>query len=184
MKQLPFNGKKSKPAGLRKDYWSQLARIDVGEGQGGVGRSIYAKLRELKHLHEVSWGDEIRYKTTDEFTARQRREVNAAEANGNEFRPARNKKERGAALNAQKQNAVADLAAILAGQGRGNLVAAQGEDGASTLSSVTVHWANDQDKNYAETWSSNVTHGLLETPTYVGGTAEPAPPKAPEATTA
>jgi hypothetical protein len=34
-----------------------------------------------------------------------------------------------------------------------------------------VNWANDQDKNYAEEWSVNVSHGLFEEPSYVSEAA-------------
>lgn len=153
-----------------------MARIEVGEGQGSVGRSIYAKLRELKHLHEVAWGDEFRYKTQDEFTDNDRKLVKRAEKNDNEHRPVRGRKERGFALNAQKHNTIADLAVVLAGQGRGNLVAPVAEDGTpGPLGSVTVRWANDQDKNYAESWSNNVTHDMLEQPAYVSESVEATP---------
>ena len=33
-------------------------------------------------------------------------------------------------------------------------------------------WANDQDKEYAQEWSENVTHGLFEKPTYVSKPVE------------
>lgn len=163
LKQLPFNGKKTKPAKLRKDYWSPLATIEFPQGQGSIGRSVFQKLRELKHLHEVAWTEEVRYKTPDEFTDKQKLRHAEEEAKGNSYRPIRTKQERGFALNAQKANSIADIAAVLAGQGRGNKVAAAPEK----LVPVTVNWANDQDKGFAEEWSTNVTHGLFEEPAYV-----------------
>lgn len=125
---------------------------------------MFQKLRELKHLHEVAWTEEVRYKTPDEFTDKQKLRHAEEEAKGNSYRPIRTKQERGIALNAQKANSIADIAAVLSGQGRGNKVTA---DGAKDLVPVTVNWANDQDKGFAESWSTNVTHGLFEEPAYV-----------------
>ncbi|KLU84259.1 hypothetical protein MAPG_03304 [Magnaporthiopsis poae ATCC 64411] len=98
LKQLPFNGKKTKPAKLRKDYWKPMAIIKFQEGDGDIGRSVLQKLREFRRLHELSWGYQ-----TDEFYAM-------------------SKKDRGKALNNQKPNTVADIAAVLGGAGRGNLI--------------------------------------------------------------
>lgn len=172
LKQIPYNGKKLKPATLRPDYWSPMATIELAPGQGSVGRSIFQKLRELKHLHEVAWPEDVRYKAESEYTKEDMDKAKKAREEGYEYRPMRSKRERGIALNAQRTNSIADLAAVLAGQGRGNKV--QGGEG---LVPVKVRWANDQDKNYAESWSSNVTHDLFEVPTYVLGDA----PKEPTA---
>lgn len=164
LKQLPFNGKKTKPAKLRKDYWSPMAIIDLGKGQGSVGRSVFQKLRELKHLHEVSWGDEIRLKSEKEFTKADKKKIADELEKGNpDFRPWRSIKQRGWALNAQKKNAIADMATVLGGAGPGNkLVISEGN-----LVPVTINWANDQDREYAEEWSDNVTHDLFDEPSYV-----------------
>lgn len=170
LKQLPFNGKKTKPAKLRKDYWSPLAIIEFPEGQGSVGRSVFQKLRELKHLHEVQWHDDVRYKTEKEYTKEELKRAQKAKAEGREPpRLLRTVKQRGWALNAQKKNAIADMAAVLSGFGPGNRMIAAGEtgEGAKALLPVTVNWANDQDRNYAEEWSGNVTHGLFEEATYI-----------------
>ncbi|UKZ71425.1 mitochondrial 54S ribosomal protein mL67 [Trichoderma atroviride] len=173
LKQLPFNGKKTKPAKLRKDYWSPLAHIRFQPGQGSVGRSVLQKLRELKHLHEVAWTDELRHKRPEEFSSQDKKKIAAEKDKGIDYQPIRSKQERGIALNAQKKNAIADIAAVLAGQGRGNkIVAAETEGGDKELVDVTVSWANDQDKKFAESWSKNVTHTVFEVPTYIGGEAE------------
>ncbi|KIE00301.1 hypothetical protein MAJ_03539, partial [Metarhizium majus ARSEF 297] len=176
LKQLPFNGKKTKPAKLRKDYWSPMALIQFPEGQGAVGRSVYQKLRELKHLHEVSWTDEFRYKSPQEFTAADKMKIAQEKASGNGYKPVRSKAERGIALNAQKTNSIADMAAVLAGHGNGNeiAVANTATDGQPDLIQVSIRWANDQDKEYAEAWSKNVTHALFDEPAYTSGKeAEP-----------
>ncbi|KAL6871883.1 transcriptional regulation of mitochondrial recombination domain-containing protein [Trichoderma novae-zelandiae] len=173
LKQLPFNGKKTKPAKLRKDYWSPLAHIRFQPGQGSIGRSVFQKLRELKHLHEVAWSDEMRHKRPEEYNSQDKKKIAEEKEKGFDYQPIRSKKERGIALNAQKKNAIADMAYVLAGGGRGNkLVTAETDKGDKELVDVTVNWANDQDKKYAESWSENVTHSLLEVPAYTTGELE------------
>ncbi|KAG5985392.1 hypothetical protein E4U55_003620 [Claviceps digitariae] len=163
LKQLPFNGKKTKPAKIRKDYWSPMAMIQFPKGQGEVGRSVYQRLRELKHLHEVAWTPDFRYKLPKEFTEADKKKIAEQKANGKEYKPVRSKAERGVALNAQKTNSIADMAAVLAGMGNGNKVnvasSAKGEE--PKLVPVEVRWSNDQDREYAESWSTNVLHGLF-----------------------
>lgn len=127
----------------------------------------------MKHLHEVAWTDELRHKRPEEFTSEDKKKIAAEKDKGIDYQPIRSKQERGIALNAQKKNAIADIAAVLAGQGRGNkIVAAETEGGDKELVDVTVNWANDQDKKFAESWSKNVTHSLFEVPTFVGGEPE------------
>ncbi|QPH16468.1 hypothetical protein C2857_001126 [Epichloe festucae Fl1] len=176
LKQLPFNGKKTKPAKIRKDYWSPMAMIRFPKGRGDVGRSVYQKLRELKHLHEVAWTDEFRYKRPEEFTVADKKKIAEEKANGKEYRPVRSKVERGIALNAQRTNSIADMAAVLSGSGSGNKVRALSTKNAETeLVPVSISWANDHDRDYAEAWSKNVTHGLFEQLAYGSGReAEPA----------
>ncbi|POR39137.1 Uncharacterized protein TPAR_00665 [Tolypocladium paradoxum] len=179
LKQLPFHGKKTKPAKLRKDYWSPLAMIQFPAGHGAVGRSVYQKLRELKHLHEVAWTDEFRRKRPEDYTADDKKKIAEEKAKGNDYQPIRSKEERGIALNAQKTNAIADMAVVLAGQGAGNkMVAGDAEEGDRQLVEVSVSWSNDQDKQYAEAWSKNVTHELFEEPAYASG-VEPEPVEQP-----
>ncbi|KJZ77019.1 hypothetical protein HIM_03340 [Hirsutella minnesotensis 3608] len=181
LKQLPFNGKKTKPAKLRKDYWSPMAMIEFPVGKGSVGRSVFQKLRELKHLHEVAWSDEIRYKDPSEYSEEDKKKIREEQEKGKEFRPVRSKKERGIALNAQKKNAIADMAVVLAGQGPGNKVAERGDDGSSSLVQVTVNWSNDLDRNFAESWPENVTHGVFKKPAYLAGSSQPTQPAPQEA---
>ena len=50
LKQIPFNGKKLKPAKLRKDYWRTLAMIEFGQGQELVGQSVFQRLVECKSV--------------------------------------------------------------------------------------------------------------------------------------
>ncbi|TDZ71809.1 hypothetical protein CTRI78_v001772 [Colletotrichum trifolii] len=112
--QIPFNGKKAKPATLRPDYWHALARIEVPRGAGAAGQSVFQKLREFKRMHELCWGDEIVFRDTAT-------EVHPeGNPNGPNRKMVRNRQERARALNDQRANAIADLAAVLAGAGRGN----------------------------------------------------------------
>ncbi|EWG46637.1 hypothetical protein FVEG_07049 [Fusarium verticillioides 7600] len=175
LKQLPFNGKKTKPAKLRKDYWSPFAHISFPAGKGSIGRSVFQKLRELKHLHEVAWDDDFRYKNPEEFSEADRKRVAQQKEKGNmNHRPIRTREERGIALNAQKPNSIADIASVLSGAGRGNkIVLSEDAEGAEKkLLDVKVSWANDQDKEYAQKWSENVTHGLFEKPSYISNEPE------------
>lgn len=116
----------------------------------------------------------MRHKRPEEFSSEDKKKIAAEKDKGIDHQPIRSKQERGIALNAQKKNAIADMAAVLAGRGRGNkIVTAEAEGGGDKeLVDVTVSWANDQDKKFAESWSKNVTHSLLEDATYVGGEVE------------
>lgn len=202
MKQLPFNGKKTVPAKIRKDYWRPMAMIQFPEGQGLVGESVFQRLREFKRLHELSWGDEM-----------------LVDAEGK----TRTRTERGHALNNQRSNAIADMAAVLGGAGAGNrmwrslpssrraerideleaeaagLEAAKTGTGAKAeikasntptrvlrrnqrtkdaeLVQVLVHWHDDQLKHFAEYWSPNVTHQIFQQPVHAAKTVteEPEP---------
>ncbi|KAI3338938.1 transcriptional regulation of mitochondrial recombination-domain-containing protein [Ustulina deusta] len=149
--QIPFNGKKLRPAKLRKDYWRPMAMIQFPDGQGEVGRSVFQRLRECKKLHEYAWGDDVLYgKDGRTLTTRQR----------------------GRRLNDQRANTIADMAAVLGGLGKGNKIvvegAAEGEsvpavsDEGKTLLQATVWWADALDRNYARKWTKNVTHELFE----------------------
>ncbi|KAF9875562.1 hypothetical protein CkaCkLH20_06943 [Colletotrichum karsti] len=250
LRQIPFNGKKCKQTKLRKDYWEPLALIELPKHAGAAGQSVMQKLREFRAMHELCWGDEITFRprATDMNPDDDKKQV-------------RSRWERGRALNDQRANSIADMAAVLAGKGRGNrllvaqreldgvleegkelvgwkwfgrdnmdqkyrllrnpppkiptsrkIVKVQAEDGTDQyfkksalkayeeavaeakdgeappeppkpiklgqdnrahklveinpprdqLLPVTVYWAVDIDRNYAESWSDNVTHGLLD----------------------
>ncbi|KAF3770050.1 hypothetical protein M406DRAFT_320160 [Cryphonectria parasitica EP155] len=98
LSQIPFTVKKQKPPVIREDYWQPLCMIRFGSGQGVVGRSVFQKLREFRALHELEWGWQAK-----EFQKLSRRD-------------------RGEKIHNQKPNTVADIAAVLAGAGRGNLM--------------------------------------------------------------
>lgn len=72
--------------------------IQFDAGQGVVGRNVFQKLREFRKLHELQWGWQAK-----------------------EFKKL-NKYDRGERIHNQKPNAVADIAAVLSGAGRGNLM--------------------------------------------------------------
>lgn len=72
--------------------------IQFDAGQGVVGRNVFQKLREFRKLHELQWG----------WQAKEFQQLN--------------KYERGERIHNQKPNAVADIAAVLSGAGRGNLM--------------------------------------------------------------
>lgn len=96
LSQIPYTVKKQKPAELRRDYWAPLCLIEVPKGLGVVGRNVMQKLREFRHRHELEWGWQA-----EELLSRSRRD-------------------RGELIHNQRSNAVADIAAVLAGVGRGN----------------------------------------------------------------
>lgn len=96
LSQIPYTVKKQKPAELRRDYWAPLCLIEVPKGLGVVGRNVMQKLREFRHRHELEWGWQA-----EELLSKSRRD-------------------RGVLIHNQRSNAVADIAAVLAGAGRGN----------------------------------------------------------------
>ncbi|KAK7452857.1 hypothetical protein CaCOL14_009944 [Colletotrichum acutatum] len=242
LKQLPFNGKKSKPAKLRRDYWAPMALIQLPAGAGAAGQSVFQKLREFRRMHELAWEDDLLYRekrtellkpkaikpwgakknavaagaAVDDVKYSVAGETEDADAAPTEdAKPApedlvrvrkivRNRHERSLALNDQRANSIADMAAVLAGFGRGNrlivssrekkavleegkalegrkwskappaktaLVSQSGGEeveGATKAPAVdellpaTIYWANEDDRNFAQEWSGNVTHDLFQ----------------------
>lgn len=114
--QAMFTGKKLCPASLRKDYWRTIAVVDVGAGNGIMGRSVFHKMREFKQRHLLEWGPQA-----------------------GELLQAARRGERGRILNDQRANTVADLAAVLGGAGKGNLIV-QGTE-------KELRWVKWTDKN-------------------------------------
>ncbi len=137
--------------------------VQFPEGYGEVGRNVYHRMRECRTLHELSWWD-VRY--FNDVAGR-----------------ALSKRERGMALNDQRSNTVADLAAVLGGLGKGNkmrpetilegsvedIVASAGkpaksaraEDVVDGLLKATVFWSDALDQNYAKEWTPNVSHATF-----------------------
>lgn len=72
--------------------------IRFDKGQGEIGRNVFQKLREFRRMHELAWG----WQAKDLIRM--------------------NKKQRGKTILDQKRNAIADIAAVLGGAGRGNLM--------------------------------------------------------------
>ncbi|KAK2732130.1 hypothetical protein CKAH01_02076 [Colletotrichum kahawae] len=191
LRQLPFNGKKLQPQALRKDYWKPMALIQLPQGAGAAGQSVFQKLREFRRMHELCWDESLRHEEVN---------VEALPVDPKEVkvrRKALNKFERGQKLNDQYANSIADMAAVLAGGGRGNRLSVRRaekralyaggklegrkwfdirirlrKDGNKKLEElnersvkllpVTVKWAVDADRNYAQEWSKNVKHELLD----------------------
>ncbi|KAE8451959.1 hypothetical protein EG329_002123 [Mollisiaceae sp. DMI_Dod_QoI] len=152
LEQIPFNGKKTVPAALRKDLWHPFAQISFPEGKGFVGLSAFQKLREYRKRHELEWGDEI-------FLDKDGKPVK--------------KKIRGRLICDQKANSVADMAAVLGRlelkdrpkpeivNGREIWPPSVGLKREGQGVKVEVLWRDLTDAEYAETWTENVEHGVL-----------------------
>ncbi|KAH6654191.1 transcriptional regulation of mitochondrial recombination-domain-containing protein [Truncatella angustata] len=158
LRQIPFVSKKLKPSKIRKDYWLPMAMIQFPEGMGHIGRSVFHIMREFRMQHDLAWGDNM---LQDDETNRML-----------------TKHERGEKIyEHQKANAVADMAAVLGGLGKGNkmwlpvlqgaedLVDTSGETRTDEQTGSTegllktqIFWKNELDKNYAKAWPVNVSH--------------------------
>ena len=116
--------------------------VQFPAGKGEVGQSVFSKLREFHTRHLYEWGDEVLYEEIDTEDGTSKRLLK--------------RKDRGKKILEQKDNAIADLAAVLSGVGKSNKI-----NGKDELCEATVYWANGIDRHYAEKWSENVKHGLL-----------------------
>ncbi|KAI9718087.1 MAG: hypothetical protein M1812_004345 [Candelaria pacifica] len=168
LRQLPFLGKKTVPAALRKDLWQPLATISFPAPPQGL--LAFRKLREFRKLHELSY-------PLEDFKDEKGRLLG--------------KKQRGKKLMDQKANSIADIAAVLqaqeeaqeeahvaakagetklertspkdtlaiveeeAAQTRRNVELSAGE---RNWDKVRISWANILDAEYAETWPESVLH--------------------------
>ncbi|KAM0805064.1 transcriptional regulation of mitochondrial recombination-domain-containing protein [Usnea florida] len=169
--QLPFLGKKTVPAKLRKDLWNPFCMVYFPSPH--LGLAAYTMLREFRVLHEKNYPLDI-----------------ITETEGKRKGSLMSKKRRGRVLMDQKANSVADLAAVLQLQEKGpseerilraerrrrrveTLKRQKGEgkvkkrpiDVASEMGGiqgVKVRWADILDAEYAETWPEAVIHGRLE----------------------
>ncbi|MCJ1358401.1 MAG: hypothetical protein MMC33_008401 [Icmadophila ericetorum] len=169
LKQLPFLGKKTVPASIRKDLWQPLALIEFPHPL--LGLSAFRKLREYRRLHETQYPLE-----------------DITETEGPKKGHLFPKKKRGFFLMDQKANSVADVAAVLLQAEKGpseeQIAAAKRRlrsdgrppakigVGAQTKSEVLevvgkgvegvrIRWANILDAEYAETWPAAVVHDTL-----------------------
>ena len=124
------------------------ALIKFAPKSGPIGLSVFQKLREYRKRHEHEWGSEL-----------------MTDSDGKRIPKAK----RGRGICDQKANSVADMAAVLS---RLNLKGAEearpekgsriGLIGEGTGEKVEVLWRDLKDAEFAETWSENVEHGLLE----------------------
>ncbi|KAH0544360.1 hypothetical protein FGG08_001501 [Glutinoglossum americanum] len=180
LRQLPFLGKKTVPAALRKDLWQPFATISFPSPFQGL-KALH-KLREYRKLHELSYPLEL-----------------IKGENGRLL----GKKARGKILMNQKENSVADIAAVLMGQ-EGDLEKALKEREAlhvkgdkrpmpkrgiikksqkleakiaelerAKTEPVNIKWANILDAEFAESWPERVIHDGLAVSRYTALPPEP-----------
>ncbi|KAL5344566.1 hypothetical protein V496_08267 [Pseudogymnoascus sp. VKM F-4515 (FW-2607)] len=142
LRQLPYNGKKTVPAALRKDLWSPLARIEFPAGHSAAGLNAFRMLREYRTLHETQWPKEL-----------------ALDDKGRTL----SKKLRGRKLCDQRANSIADISATL---GKVSLVEksvkGKAEKEVEEIS-TTVRWSDILDAEYAASWPESVVHDNWET---------------------
>jgi len=184
LRQLPFLGKKSVPAKLRKDLWNPLALVSFPSPPQGL--AAFRKLREFRRLHETSYPLSLIEEPT-----------NDAGKEKDAYKPQQKTllgtKKRGKVLMNQKANSVADIAAVLIQQARPpsperlarsnirikNATRLKRAKGASVLKNplpatelqgsvegVRIRWANLLDAGFAATWPEEVVHDSLETARY------------------
>ena len=174
LKQLPFAGKKTVPAALRRDLWTPLCVLSFPNSHQGL--SAYRKLREFKHLHEVAYPLSL-----------------VTQKDGPHAGNLMSKKEKSRIIMDQKANAIADMAAVLAIQARqpsaeeiakanrrvnsrkgvpkpkyglGSWETSDVLEFQGKVDGVSVWWANPTDAEYAETWPEPVRHGPLAVARY------------------
>ena len=169
------------PAKIRKDYWRPLAMVELGAGKGEVGRSVYQKLRELKKRHELEWEDERLLNLPKKLRGIELNDMRgnfvadlayvcAGHGKGNlvvvkEEEDSKVKKKKSKNSKVVQANQAGENKAIEQEQQQ------QEEEKANKapkLHPVTVYWANEQDKYYAESWTDNVTH-IVGIPDYLPG---------------
>ncbi|KAI9878208.1 MAG: hypothetical protein M1830_001552 [Pleopsidium flavum] len=177
LRQLPYLGKKTVPAALRKDLWLPLASISFPSSSQGL--TAFRKLREFRKLHETAYSLEL-----------------ITQTEGKHKGTLLGKKKRGKKLMDQKANSVADIAAVLLKQedapkpaekvvakrnvakrkkGTRGSPPAKKDDGAQTVTEaqgvgstegVRIRWANILDAQFAETWPVSVVHDDLRKDRY------------------
>ncbi|KAL8699446.1 MAG: hypothetical protein Q9224_001410 [Gallowayella concinna] len=94
LEQLPFLGKKTVPARIRKDLWHPLCLVEFPRPSQGL--IAYRRLREFRRLHETAYPLSLITQTE----GRRKGHLHST-------------KKRGKILMDQKANSVADLAAVL-----------------------------------------------------------------------
>jgi hypothetical protein len=166
LRQLPYNGKKTVPAALRKDLWTPLACINFTAAEAAdtaspaqqFGLKTFQKLREYRKLHETQWPESF---ARDPKTGRTLTRI-----------------ERGRRLCDQKANSVADMAAALAAVtlrrevkevevevervGEGGKIEVERvvkkQRVVEPLVRATVQWRDLLDAEFAERWPKTVVH--------------------------
>ncbi|KAI4144126.1 MAG: hypothetical protein L6R35_000730 [Caloplaca aegaea] len=162
--QLPFLGKKTVPARLRKDLWHPFCLVEFPRPSQGL--LAFRRLREFRRLHETSYPLSLITRAKGQLLP---------------------KKQRGKVLMDQKANSIADLAAVLQLQKEGwtqehvqtrerqiERVRMQKERGKQKyrrrdpqgppemgVEGVRVRWTNLLDAEFAETWPEKVVHDGL-----------------------
>ncbi|KAL1302371.1 hypothetical protein AAFC00_002774 [Neodothiora populina] len=102
LKQLPYAGKKTIPAGIRKDIWRPLLSVTFPTPSQGL--QAFRKLREYRKLHELSWAQP---------TVANNGMLDLENPYVRTETPRPPKKERSRLIMDQRENSVADLAAVL-----------------------------------------------------------------------
>lgn len=176
LKQLPYLGKKTVPAVLRKDLWLPFALVEFPSPLQGL--NAFRKLREFRRLHETAYPIEL-------ITIKE----------GDDAGKLMKIKQRGKVLMDQKANSVADLAAVLLQDEVGPTDESMKHKERSkrfwdrvnrqkieagkpptqkrpslslgpVVSGVRIRWANIMDAHYAEKWPGSVVHHTLERSRY------------------
>ena len=168
LQQLPYLGKKTKPASLRKDEWRPMAMVEFPSNVAGL--EAYRRLREFRRLHEYAY-------PLDLITVKE----------GNKAGSLMPTKQRGKVLMNQKSNTVADLAAVLLQFDQGpddRRIQTKESSGAfwsirrkhrpdkfrrdplpavelAGVKGVRIRWANLLDAGYAREWPETVVHHEL-----------------------
>lgn len=184
LKQIPFLGKKTVPASLRKDLWQPFCMVEFPSSIQGL--IAFRKLREFRRLHETTYPLSI-----------------ITQNEGPHKGQLLGTKKRGKVLMNQKANSVADLAAVLLQQERpptedaiansekklkhkekmrrqkgpakvkGVPVLAPLMSG--SVEGVRVRWADMLDAEFAQTWPEGVVHDELGKHRYTAAFPPPAP---------
>ncbi|KAF7879177.1 hypothetical protein EAF04_000375 [Stromatinia cepivora] len=152
--QLPYNGKKTRPAALRKDHWHPMALITFPPGTSSSGLSAFQKLREYRKRHELSW---------DPSSPLFKRIPGPSESEYQKSKTHLTSKLRSRKINDQKANTVADMAAVLKEIRYGS--ERIGLEGIGKEGIVEVKWSDLADASYAgegsEVWGEAVLHDTL-----------------------
>ncbi|KAL8958215.1 MAG: hypothetical protein Q9193_004685 [Seirophora villosa] len=162
--QLPYLGKKTVPARLRKDLWHPLCLVEFPRPSQGL--LAFRRLREFRRLHETAYPLSLITRAKDQLLP---------------------KKQRGKLLMDQKANSIADLAAVLKLQKEGwrkkhvqkkerqiekvKMLKERGKKKyqrrdpqgppETGVEGVRVRWINLLDAEFAEEWPEEVVHDGL-----------------------